>query len=305
VDAKRPSSQVMDDLREAVLHGQWGEQALVDVLSGMQLSDLEAYARKFWASADAEALVYGNYTPAAVKNLSSQLKSVLPEATTPPLDPLKVTRLSPGEALMYPVTIEHDDAVLAWYLQGADNTWDDRAATALTAQIMKSGFFQQLRTEQQLGYIVSAFSWPQMDVPGLVMLIQSPVADAAGLAKAMEVFLVSVDGTLTEEQFLRHRAALVNEIRRPDKNLWERAEFYWQSIAREQFDFDGREALAGAVEALTLADWKAYFREVFIDNPRSLQVAAAGKAGSLPVGDWQRMTSAEAIKASHDAYVVH
>jgi secreted Zn-dependent insulinase-like peptidase len=305
VDAKRPSSQAMDDLREALLHGQWGEQALIDELSGMQLSDLEAYAHKFWASANAEALVYGNYTPAAVRNLSAQLESILPDTPAPPLDQLKVTRLSPGDKLLYPVAIEHDDAVLAWYLQGAGNTWEDRAATALTAQIMKSGFFQQLRTEQQLGYIVSAFSWPQMDVPGLVMLIQSPVADAAELAEAMAAFLVNVDGTLTEEQFLRHRTALVNEILRPDKNLWERAEFYWQSIAREQFEFDGREALAGAVEALTLADWKAYFREVFVDSPRSLQVAAPGKGGSLPAGDRQRVPSADAIKASHDAYVVH
>jgi secreted Zn-dependent insulinase-like peptidase len=305
VDAKRPSSQVMDDLREALLHGQWGEEVLVEVLTGMQLADLESYARKFWASANAEALVYGNYTPEAVQDLSAQLETMLPEGSTPALEPLRVTRLAPGDRLLYPVAVEHDDAVLAWYLQGADNTWEDRAATALTAQIMKSGFFQQLRTEQQLGYIVSAFAWPQMDVPGLVMLIQSPVADAAGLARAMETFLLQVDGALTEAQFLRHRAALVNEILRPDKNLWERAEFYWQSIAREQFAFDGRQALANAVEALTLADWKAYFRDTFVANPRSLQVAAAGKGGRLPAGEQQRMETAEAIKASHDTYVVH
>lgn len=305
VEAKTPSSQVMDDLREALLHGQWGEQVLIDVLSGMRLADLESYADRFWASASAEALVYGNYTPATVDKLSVQLAVLLPEAATPAPELLKVTRLAPGERLLYPVDIEHDDAVLAWYLQGADNTWRDRAATALTAQIMKSGFFQQLRTEQQLGYVVSAFSWPQMDVPGLVMLIQSPVADAATLARAMASFLDNVDGELGDEQYLRHRTALVNEILRPDKNLWERAEFYWQSIAKQQFRFDGRQSLADAVEALTLADWQAYFREVFIDNPRSLQVAAAGRGGRLPAGSQETVQSAEALKAGHGTFIVN
>ena len=106
------------------------------------------------------------------------IASVLSDGPAPALPDLKVLKLAAGESVQYAVDVPHDDAVVAWYLQGEGDSWEDRAATALTAQIMKSGFFQQLRTEQQLGYVVSAFAWPQMDVPGLVMLIQSPVADA-------------------------------------------------------------------------------------------------------------------------------
>ena len=74
---------------------------------------------------------------------------------------------------------------------------------------MKSGFFQQLRTEQQLGYVVSAFSWPQRDVPGLVMLVQSPVADAPAVIGSMETFMQNVTVDLDEDQFARHQAAVV------------------------------------------------------------------------------------------------
>ena len=200
--------------------------------------------------------------------------------------------------------VPHDDAVVAWYLQGDGNSWEDRAATALTAQIMKSGFFQQLRTEQQLGYVVSAFSWPQMDVPGLVMLIQSPVADADAVATAMQTFMQGVVPDLDEAQFERHRAALVSEILRPDKNLWERAEFYWQSIARKQLDFAGRETLAEAVEALTLQGWQAYYERVFLTRRHSLQVVTPGHWGKLPQGDYQRYEAAEDIKSEHDAYII-
>ncbi len=302
--AKRPSSQVMDDLREALLHGEWGEQALIAALGALDLASLEAYAADFWASANAEALVFGNYATTAPSRLSAMLDPLLESAAAPPVQQPRVSRLAAGESALYPVAVKHDDAVLAWYLQGAGNSWEDRAATALTAQIMKSGFFQQLRTEQQLGYVVSAFSWPQLDVPGLVMLIQSPVADADALAEAMGAFLAGVEADLDEAQFERHRTALVNEVLRPDKNIWERAEFYWQSIAKKQYGFDGRETMADAVRALSLQDWLAYYRRVFMDQRHSLQVVAPGKWERLPGGDQVRYDSADEFKSGREVYVI-
>lgn len=300
--AKRPSSQVLDDLRESLLYGQWGEQSLIEVLEKVSVDDLHEYSDRFWASADAEAMIYGNYSPDAVPALAKRLDKVLPQGAVPALPELKVLKLESGESVLYPVAVKHDDAVLAWYLQGADNGWDDRAATALTAQIIKSGFFQQLRTEQQLGYIVSAFSWAQLDVPGLVMLIQSPVADAGALADAMDTFLDGVVASLDDEQFERHRKALVNEVLRPHKNLWERAEFYWQSIAKKQYEFDGRQRLAQAIESLQRDQWQAYFEEVFLNNRHSLQVAAPGKSGRLPAGEQRKVGSAEELKSGHAYY---
>jgi insulysin len=302
--AKRPSSQVIDDLRESLLHGEWGEQALIEALRELDTTALQRYSSQFWATANAEAMVYGNYDRSAAAELALMLDRVLDSSPPARVPPLQVSRLQAGESALYPVEVKHDDAVLAWYLQGAGDSWDDRAATALTAQIMKSGFFQQLRTEQQLGYIVSAFAWPQLDVPGLVMLIQSPVADAAALAAAMETFLNGVEPGLDEAQFERHRTALVNEVLRPDKNIWERAEFYWQSIGKKQYQFNGRQAMADAVKDLSLEKWQDYYRRVFMDQRHSLQVVAPGKWGRLPNGKQVQYGSAGEFKADHGAYVI-
>lgn len=302
--AKRPSSQVIDDLREALLYGEWGEQALIDELEQLDVKALEAYVAAFWRGATAEILLYGNYSPEVVQQVSGMVGEVVPVAPAPQLPEVRVLRLAGGESLRYQVDVPHDDSVVAWYLQGGDNSWADRAATLLTGQIMKSGFFQQLRTEQQLGYVVSAFSWPQRDVPGLVMLVQSPVADAPAVVEAMETFMQQVVPELDEGQFARHRAALLAEIRRPDKNMWERAEFYWQSIAKKQWDFDAREALAEAVEALTLESWAAYYQRVFLSQRHSLQVVTPGKWKKFPEAESQVYDSAEAIKDGHTTYVI-
>ncbi|MCB1843248.1 MAG: insulinase family protein [Halioglobus sp.] len=304
--AERPSSQVMNDLSEALLYGQWGEQALIAELETVTLQELLDFATGFWRDASAEVLVFGNYERSTVKQVSSMLSRLL--SSEPAQAPVlaRVLKLAPGESLQYAVDVPHDDSVVAWYLQGAGDSWNDRAATALTAQIIKSGFFQQLRTEQQLGYVVAAFNWPQKDVPGLVMLIQSPREDAAGVADAMDAFMQRVSPTLTEAQFARHSAALVSEIMRPDKNLNERAEFYWSSIARKRYDFDGRETLAAAVEALTLDDWRDYYTRVFLNKRHSLQVVAPGRFGVLPpAGEGQAYTAAEQLKQGRDVYELH
>ena len=117
-------------------------------------------------------------------------------------------------------------------------------------------------------------------------------------------FLDGVIASLDDEQFARHQAALVNEVLRPHKNLWERAEFYWQSIAKKQYEFDGRRQLADAIESLDREQWQAYFQKVFLEQRRSLQVAAPGKWGELPAGDQKRVKSALELRSGHDFYVI-
>jgi insulysin len=302
--AAPPSSQVMTDLREALLYGEWGEEALIAALERLDMAAVEDYARRFWASASAEAMIYGNYGPGYVDQVSAMLKRVIPASAAPVLPDLRVLKLGAGESLQYKVKLRHDDSVVAWYLQAAADDWRDRAASALTAQIMKSGFFQQLRTDQQLGYVASAFDWPQLEVPGLVMLIQSPVADANKVYDAMHTYMLAVPSELDEEQFARHKAALLSDILRPDKNLWERADFYWQSIANKQLGFDSRQQLAEAVEAFSLESWRAYYQAVYIDRPHSLQVVAPGRWKRLPGGDFRRYDAAAAIKRDHQSYLI-
>jgi len=302
--AKRPSGQVIDDLREALLYGEWGEQALIEALHDMTLADVERYADQFWATATAESMIYGNYQQAVAQKVADSIEALLGNDSAPVLPPLKVLRLGAAEALQYAVEVPHDDSVIAWYLQGDGDSWNDRAATALTGQIIKSGFFQQLRTEQQLGYVVAAIPWPQLDVPGLVLLIQSSNTSAPDVAAAIESYMGTVPAQIDREQFRRHQSALAYEITKPDKNLWERAEFFWQSIAKNQDDFDGRKRLAAAIQAFTLEDWLSYYQRVFIEARHSLQVVAPGRWQELPAGAGTVLRTAESIKRGHDAYVI-
>lgn len=301
--AQRPSSQVVDDLSESLVYGQWGESALIAALEQTDLNELDDYIRQFWRNASAEALIYGNYERAEVKQLSAMLQDIISSAPAPTMPERRVLKLAAGESAQYAVDVSHDDSVVAWYLQGAGDSWYDRAVTALTAQIMSSGFFQELRTEQQLGYVVGASSFSKLQVPGLLMLVQSPVADANTVAVAMNNFMLGVEAQLDEAQFERHKVSLISDILRPDKNLAERGEYFWQAIARQELDFAARQTLATEVAAITLDSWKVYYGRVFLTQRHSLQVVAPGIEGVLPAGDFDRYESPKAIQRDHATYV--
>jgi secreted Zn-dependent insulinase-like peptidase len=288
----------------------------------MSVEDVQAFVEQFWADTEAEVLVYGNYKPEMVSEVSIELGKLVGARHAGDKEPgignaphsrhddspawqspagNRVTRIPARSDLLLPMEVEHDDSVVTWYMQASGISWRDRAMAALSAQIMKSEFFRELRTEQQLGYTASAFVFEKFDVPGLVMLIQSPVANALEVSGAMGKFLDGVESYLDESTFKRHQKVLIGNVTEPDKNLWERAEYYWQSMANKRYEFDGREKMVDALKNISLEEWQNYFDRVFMDRRHSLQVIAPGRWGDLPAAD-RVFDSAAEIKTSFDFY---
>jgi secreted Zn-dependent insulinase-like peptidase len=297
--ARRPTSRVTGAMRQALLDTEYSDEALIAALEAMDIAALDDYRQRFWNSARAEALVYGNHGPATVAGVADLLGRLLPQGDGRPAVAPAVLQLASDAAPVLDAALEHEDAVVAWYLQAAEPTLDQRAAMALTAQVIESGFFQQLRTEQQLGYIVGSYAWHQYEVPGLLLLIQSPSHDAATVQQAMARFLADTPQQIDEAQFLRHRTALVNRILKPHENLGERAEFYWQAIAFREWGFDRPQQLAAAVEAIDYQDWQRFFEQQILAAPRSLIGVSAGAGGRLPQGPG--MPAFDYLKALREA----
>lgn len=301
--ARRPSSQLIDHLRRAVNSGEYDEAALIAALQNMNLEKLAAYRRAFWTSARSEALIYGNYPAQTVAALAEALDIVLTEGDGAPARAPEVLALAAGESVQLEAAIEHDDAVVAWYLQGGQS-WRQRAEVALTAQIVQSGFFQQLRTEQQLGYVVSSFAWPQYDVPALMLFVQSPSHSAAAVYTAMERFLGDTLETITAAQYARHRQALVNDILKPHENLLERAESYWRSIVLRDWTFDEMQRMAETVSRITFEEWQRAYRQTFLDQRRSLLAVSPGARRDTPAREGKTFTDPRALRAAHPLYTV-
>jgi secreted Zn-dependent insulinase-like peptidase len=303
VKTARASSQVIRQGRRVLLSGRYPEAALIAELESLTPERVAAHADILWNSSSVDILLNGNYPASAAADVRRALVPLTRHAmpTAPPAP--RLARLSAGDDVLYRADVEHDDAVMLWYLQGPDDSMENRARAGLTGQVISANYFEQLRTEQQLGYVVSAFSWPLLDVPAVAMLIQSPGSTVPEIVSASRTFLQeqAEPGAVTEEQFLRHRDALLQEILKPHKNIWEESAYFWREIERRNLAFDSRDRVADAVRSTGFTDWQAWYRRHILDEPASLLIAAPGRSGVLPDAE-TAVTDAASFRESWPYY---
>jgi secreted Zn-dependent insulinase-like peptidase len=258
------------------------------------------------AAGEVKMLVYGNYTEADARELGALVNNNLVSRLRPVASPaIQILRL-PAAEIRRDLPVAHDDAALLWYRQAADNSRKTRAALGVSAQILGSDFYTDLRTTQQLGYIVMSTPYPVRDVPGLVFLVQSPSTGTQTLATAYRSFLqrwTQRDEEALRTLFDRHRAALANRLAEAPKNQTEQFERYWQDLVDDRNGFDSRELLLAEVQKLSFEDWLSLFRrDVLALDGHALWLAIDGKFHEDVLRKGQAVGDLDRFKASQTFY---
>jgi len=173
----------------------------------------------------------------------------------------------------HPSTLPEDQRLLA----NADETnsaievflqagVDERPRTVLVEmleQVLHKCAEQQLRTVEQLGYIVWCTSRFTYNTVGLRFIIQSAVASPTTLDERIEAFLETVPALLrdlSEVDFADYRQALVERKLEVDKKLRQETARYWHEMTPlQQYDFDRNQRDAEAVRALTQPQLAAFW----------------------------------------------
>lgn len=296
---KRPPYQLLiDDLADVLNRQRWPETTLVQFAAKADVRQLQQFAGQLLAAGEIKMLVYGNASADDARALGALVDRQLAQRLRPTAAPVLEILQLPAGALRRELQVPHDDAGLLWYRQAADNARKTRAALGVSAQILASDFYTRLRTQQQLGYIVMSTPYPVRDVPGLVFLVQSPVAGTEPLANAYTEFLqhwAQYDEAALRKLFDRHRAALANRLAEAPKNQSEQFDRFWLDLSDGDDSFNSRELLLAEVQKLSFDDWLVLFhRDVTALNAPSLWLAIDGKFHDAalrtgkPVGELKR-----------------
>lgn len=162
---------------------------------------------------------------------------------------------------------------MSLYIQGQqfDQLTSDKARAhyALLAQIISSPYYQWLRTEKKMGYIVSASPFPQNAVPGLIFIVQSPTASSAEILTESEHFFADFKqqlAQLTAKEFEDHKQGLISRLVSKKKNMSEKVGHFWHNIEVNRLSFDTNEAIAKEVENIQQADIQALFESSIIEK---------------------------------------
>jgi insulysin len=280
--ARRPPyQQLVDEMHSSLVAGNYRDAELRAALEQTGPEDLARFVAELRGALTLEMLVHGNYSPDEARALAELARTALgspPPAVVPPVEVVALKRGS----LAREIKVDHPDSALLLYVQGADSSDEERARVALDAQILGAAFFNELRTEKQLGYVTFAQNYPLYRVPGVVFAVQSPVAAPRGLAAAFEEFLAGQRKTaneLDEATFARHRQSLAERLREKPKSLAEASQRLWAEITIGALDFGDRERIAAAVEHVSREEWEQHFSaQIAVPDRRGVWFWSEGSA---------------------------
>lgn len=241
-------------LAEALVRPQWPSAALLEESEGLTTEDLRDFRDAFLGELRLEAMAVGNLDAEQADTIARRVAKTL----APTLSADAIPELVPLDASSeLPILTPHtsrEESILLRYLQGPDRSLSSQARLAVLGQLIDTPFYQRLRTEQQLGYVVSAGYSPMLDAPGLALMVQSPETGSEAIGEHVDAFLDDFEATLAtleEDDLAAYRQAVHAELTRRDTSLGGRTDRLWRALAYGDTDFDRRERLAERVLAVS------------------------------------------------------
>ena len=263
-----PFRQVMTHLY-ADISGRYVPSEQIAILDSVSVAGVETFVKQLLSVGAVETLVAGNHSEETAMQVANLLKSFnLKELASE----RPVVRLKEGDRFRE-IFVEHNDAVLLRYIQGDKDSIKERALISLLANITSSAFYNELRTEKQLGYVVAAFPMHINRVPGMSFIVQSPVASEDELKDEFEGFSQNFERSiqdLTEDDLSVHKRALLVNLEDEPENLNELTARSLKAISLGYNNFDFRERLAQSIEAVNIDDIRDAYSRLILDSPRQL-----------------------------------
>ena len=246
VEFQDPFRMISSYSQGLIMNVVWQPDEMLAELDAITADDVRAHFPQLLRQMHIEVLAHGNvYKEDALRVTDLVQKTLRPKRLPPSQWP--ITRglvLPPGSDFLYERPIKNPDNVnhcIDYILYiGSNLPRPTRARLLLLGQLINEPCFDQLRTKEQLGYVV--FSMP-IFIKGSAafrVLIQSE-RDCEYLQTRIDNFLTGFAKTLegmSEADFQEKKIGLINSRLEKLKTLEQETGRFWQHITSETLDFE-------------------------------------------------------------------
>jgi protease III len=262
--------QAFGNLRRMVNTNHTSDSELLAAADRLTLKD----AKNFHAAVKANALIrlyaFGNYSEADVKQFAIIAQKHFPSSRQPNQRNLE-TFIKPvaGKHVFFNNKVDQTDNSIVDAYYGDKKSDDEQALLVVLHSILNKSIFAQLRTNEQLGYIVGSTPFPIDDIPGYVLYVQSSNTDLVAVKARMDKFRVdflqelkSVD-EVQIEQFKKSEAASV--LQKPT-DFYTEGKRYTGDFWAAHYDFTGRDRYLASLAKINKEQLVTLYKKMFIDR---------------------------------------
>lgn len=255
----RPISQLFNAMTGILQPNNPPYLALIEALESIEVDELSNFVEALLAELHIEMFVYGDWKRDQAIAVAETVKSAMHmqnQQYEESLRPLIMLGESSG-TFHRSVSCDQEDSAIVVYYQSQDISPKNIAIYTLANHLMSAAFFNDIRTKQQMGYMVGTGNMPLNRHPGLVLYVQSPKFSPRDLLSAIDDFLNAfymVLLELNEYQWQSSKKGLWNQISAPDNNLRSRAQRFWVAIGNKDLTFDQRDRVLEELKDLSRVD---------------------------------------------------
>ena len=264
-DRENPSRLTFTAARKALYPLDFESEKQLEALHALTVTDLQDWSKRLFDNISITTLIYGNMESKTASSISTTLSKLVSGPDNNSVTHLpRVIKDSPQFSTCS-TRYEKDDSALLVFSQGTQRDHKTRAVYQVMASIISLPFYAQLRTKEQLGYIVGAQFTEQDNFPGLLLTIQSPTTLPEQLDERVTAFLNQFQrkvDELTDDVLQEHKDGIVAGLTEPSPNLYSAGDDFWTDIDDNYPEFDQRDHLIKATRAITVKDIQTLYSQI-------------------------------------------
>lgn len=268
------------------------EEEELDALMPLTLSDLHDYTRKLYQKTYITGVAHGNWAEKKVKESVDMLLKELKSLPFPENERFErvIEVLEPGERYRFTHEIEDNNNSLAYAIQVGEKDLELQAKSAIVASIVENDFYTQMRTNQQLGYIVWSFQYAIEKRIFFRLVIQSSTHGVFEMSKRVNAWLLDTSKlfeSLRDDEFERHKQGLIVSLEKEPDSIGEALVNLFALATDEEGDFQYKKKLVQAVKDLKKEDIIKTAKQLFLNSqtPRiEVLMRAKGNEEKVPEG---------------------
>ncbi|CAF0979560.1 unnamed protein product [Adineta steineri] len=248
---------------------QWNIDELLSCIDGITAHDLDSFIKRMLTRFFTDSLMYGNLTKDHALEYMSLIEQKFQEKRFyQPLFPsmwFNQRELTLPEGCNYAYTMFNDAQKLhaiEIYLQCFQQTLENNALLELFCHFVQEPCFDQLRTKEQLGYVVSSGTRRSRGgVQGFEVIVQS-ARKLDHVNQRIELFIDSIRDyimNMPDDLFKKQREGyMVKKVEIP-KSMHSQVYKFWNEITNHQFCFDRPQLEVEIIKSLERTDLLQFY----------------------------------------------
>jgi len=282
--SKMPYEHAMEALSVVSTNSVFSRLEMISALKATSLDAFKTYLTSIKTKGlRMQILVTGNVDSDGARQLSKTLASRLGTSKVLTKDEAAKTRALRSDRdvevrMGNPIPKDSNNAVVNAYQFGVPGV-ADRVKLLMLGKMLSQPAYDELRTKEQLGYVVFAVVMPHLSTLQLVMIVQGAKKAPDDIDGRIESVLTNFAGSLknlSAPEFQSWKASLRSTINKKDENMAQEADRFWAQISSDELCFNRRELALNFLDSFQAPLEVAAEFEAMRAHPRKVSIRLFG-----------------------------